>query len=67
MIEEEELLQLPPLISYCSYVKYGCAFGKWLLLALIVNTVALVIVLTGPSDSAWPTPPLGYDVCSGQN
>ena len=38
--------QLPPLISYMSYVKYFCAFGKYLIVFVIINVIGLVIVLT---------------------
>jgi hypothetical protein len=44
---DANLPQLPPLISYCSYVKYACAFGKWLLLVAIANAVGIILVVSG--------------------
>ncbi len=38
--DDQDLPSLPPLVSYCSYVRLGCAFGKWILLVAIVNIVA---------------------------
>jgi len=46
MPSDEPEIQLPPLISYCSYVRYGCAFGKWIILVAIINFVALVVPLS---------------------
>jgi hypothetical protein len=43
--DEEDLPRLPPLVSYCSYVRYGCAFGKWILLAVIINSIAAAICI----------------------
>lgn len=53
LIEEEDgegddaLPSLPPLISYCNYVRFGCAFGKWILLVLIINVIAIAISIKG--------------------
>jgi len=41
--DDEDLPQLPPLVSYCSFVRYGCAFSKWLLLVAVVNMAAFGI------------------------
>jgi hypothetical protein len=46
-LEEEMEYQLPPLISYCSYVKYACAFLKWLIPVAIINTVAYWMCVKG--------------------
>lgn len=42
---DEGLPSLPPLISYCSYVRFGCAFGKWILLVVIVNVIAFAVCI----------------------
>jgi len=42
--EEIDYSQLPPLISYCSFIKYGWTFGKWLLLVCVVNIVAILVI-----------------------
>lgn len=39
--------QLPPLISYCSYVRYGCAFSKWPILVVIGNVIAYGVCFRG--------------------
>ena len=55
--EAEDLPQLPPLISYCAYVKYGCVFMKWIFLVAIANAVTLSICLKSDYfgyDGIWP-------------
>jgi hypothetical protein len=38
--EEEDLPPLPPLISYCGYMRFGCVFAKWPLLVALLNLIA---------------------------
>ena len=45
--------ELPPLVSYCSYVKFAWAFGKWPLLVAIFNAIILVIVLMDDYFDRW--------------
>jgi hypothetical protein len=35
--DDDDLPPLPPLISYCSYVRFGCAFAKWHILVALIN------------------------------
>lgn len=42
-MSDEDLPTLPPLVTYCSYVRFGCAFGKWVFVVLIVNVMALQV------------------------
>lgn len=44
---DEMEYQMPPLISYCSYVRYACAFSKWLILVIIANVVAYWVCVKG--------------------
>ena len=41
--EEDDLPPLPPLISYCSYVRFGCAFAKWYMLVGVINLGAYTL------------------------
>lgn len=55
--DDEDLPPLPPLISYCSYVRYACSFGKWLALIAIVNVIAIAICVKAryfDYDGYWP-------------
>ena len=44
--DEDDLPPLPPLISYCSYVRFGCAFAKWHMLVALLNLGAYSLCRT---------------------
>lgn len=48
---------LPPLVSYCSYVKFALLFSKWIIFWGIVNTIAMAICIRSGYfdwDALWP-------------